>query len=199
MTWIKTIDFKDAEGELKSLYERVKAPSGHIDNILQAHSLRPRTLAAHLALYKATIHTKPNGLLPRERELVGVCVSLLNGCDYCVEHHRAGLARHLGSTLLALELSDATVGKRDSAHLTDRERALCIYATKLTKTPAEMQASDLTPLRMVGLDDAGILDLNQIVAYFAYANRTVLGLGVSTSGELLGLHPDENEEGFKHK
>ncbi|MBI1743701.1 peroxidase-related enzyme [Candidatus Acetothermia bacterium] len=198
MTWIKTIDLNDVEGELKTLYDQVKTPSGHIDNILKAHSLRPRTLVAHLALYKATIHTKPNALSPRERELVGVWVSRLNGCDYCVEHHRAGLARHLGSARLALELS-AAIGKQASTPLTQREQALCAYATKLTKTPAQMEARDLDVLRNAGLDDAGILDLNQIVAYFAYANRTVLGLGVSIDGEPLGLHPDENEEGFKHQ
>lgn len=199
MTWIKTVDLKDAEGELKTLYDQVKTPSGHIDNILKAHSLRPRTLVAHLALYKATIHTKPNALSPRERELVGVCVSQLNGCDYCVEHHRAGLARHLGSAQLALELSEAAIGKQASTHLTQREQALCAYATKLTKTPSQMQSYDLDALRKIGLDDAGMLDLNQIVAYFAYANRTVLGLGVSIDGEPLGLHPDENEAGFKHQ
>lgn len=199
MAWIKTLDLDEAGGELNTLYHQVKTPTGHVDNILKAHSLRPRTLSAHLTLYRATIHTKPNALSPRERELVGVCVSMLNGCDYCIEHHRAGLARHLQSELLAREMSEAAIEKCHSTNLTDRERALCAYATKLTKTPAQMQESDLDPLRKAGLDDAGILDLNQIVAYFAYANRTVLGLGVSIDGEPLGLHPDENEEGFKHK
>lgn len=33
------------------------------------------------------------------------------------------------------------------------------------------------------------LEINQVVAYFAYANRTVLGLGVNTEGEILGLSP----------
>ena len=61
-----------------------------------------------------------------------------------------------------------------------------------------MQKNDLEPLRSVGLTDAGILDLNQIIAYFAYANRTVLGLGINTGGDILGLHPSEDEEGFGH-
>ena len=49
-----------------------------------------------------------------------------------------------------------------------------------------------------GLDDAGILDLNQVVAYFAYANRIASGLGVDLTGDTLGLSPNENEEGFGH-
>jgi uncharacterized protein YciW len=33
-------------------------------------------------------------------------------------------------------------------------------------------------MRDAGLDDAEILDANQVTAYFAYANRTVDGLGI---------------------
>jgi len=31
--------------------------------------------------------------------------------------------------------------------------------------------------------------VNHVVAYFAYANRTALGLGVTTDGDVLGLSP----------
>lgn len=198
MSWIRVIDEGEAEGKLAEIYRRLKSPGGQIDNIMKVHSLRPRTLQGHLEIYKAAIHSRPNALTPRERELVGVTVSQLNGCDYCVEHHRAGLARHLGSEDLAYELSEAAVGKRESEKITERELAMCAYATKLTKTPADMAESDLEPLREAGLADEAILDVNQIAAYFAYANRTVLGLGVDAAGEVLGLHPSEDEEGFRH-
>jgi len=198
MAWIKTIAVEQAEGRLKQLYAAVKTPEGHVDNILRVHSLRPRTLQAHLEIYKAALHSKPNALAPRERELVGVCVSLLNGCDYCVQHHQAGLARHLGDAALAEELAQASIGAGASEHFTEREAALCAYAQKLTQDPAGMQPADVQALREAGFDDAAILDVNQIVAYFAYANRTVNGLGVEVAGEPLGLHPDENKEGFEH-
>ncbi|MCA9688300.1 MAG: peroxidase-related enzyme [Myxococcales bacterium] len=198
MSWIETVAPEHADGPLARLYAQVRSASGHVDNILKVHSLRPATLAGHLALYKAALHRQPCGLSPRERELVGVCVSLHNGCDYCVEHHRAGLARHLGGDAsLAAALSQAS--RTGGPPLSDRERALCQYAGKLTRAPAEMRAADLEPLRAAGLDDAAILDLNQIVAYFAYANRTVLGLGVATAGEPLGLHPSEGSPGYQHQ
>lgn len=41
-----------------------------------------------------------------------------------------------------------------------------------------MQASDLESLRAAGLDDGQILEANQVIAYFAYVNRVVDGLGV---------------------
>ena len=200
MPWIEIVEPGEASGPLERLYKGVQSADGHVDNILKIHSLRPRSLRGHLELYKAALHSKPNGLSMRERELVGVCVSLLNECDYCVQHHRAGLARTLGGDLaLAEELTQASIGAVESEKLTSRERALCNYTSKLTTNPTNMMASDLEPLRAAGLDDATILDLNQVVAYFAYANRTVNGLGVEVAGEPLGLHPDEDEEGFAHK
>jgi uncharacterized protein YciW len=49
-------------------------------------------------------------------------------------------------------------------------------------------------MREAGLDDGMILEVNQVVAYFAYANRTVLGLGVSHAGEVLGLSPGDSDD-----
>ncbi len=66
-----------------------------------------------------------------------------------------------------------------SAQLTQRERSLLDYAAKLTRTPGDMKASDLEPLRDVGLSDRDILDANLTVAYFAYVNRIADGLGVA--------------------
>ncbi len=199
MPWIRVINLAEAGGLLRSLYEQIRTPEGHVDRILQVHSLRPRTLQAHLAIYKAVLHSRPNGLSPREREIVGVCVSGLNGCGYCVAHHRAALARHVGDAELAARLARAAAGEGGPDPLTQREEALCRYARKLTRTPEAMNGEDLEPLRRSGLDDAAILDLNQIVAYFAYANRTVQGLGVTAGDEPLGLHPKEGSDGYRHR
>lgn len=198
MTWIRTIDPADAEGALADVYASLASADGHVDNILKAHSLRPRTLTGHLGLYKAALHS-PNGMSPRERELMGVVVSMENGCDYCVEHHRTGLARQVGDEALARELADAAAQGESHDALTDRERAMARYAVALTRAPASVREADIEALRAAGLDDATILDVNQVVAYFAYANRTVLGLGVNVAGEPLGRSPPDRGEGFTHQ
>ena len=64
------------------------------------------------------------------------------------------------------------------AGLGAREAALCHYAEKLTLNPAQMSRGDLQPLREQGLDDAAILDLVQVIAYFNYINRVADALGV---------------------
>ena len=70
-----------------------------------------------------------------------------------------------------------------------QQAAAMLYARKMTLTPGEMVADDVKNLRDVGWGDGEILEINQIVSYFNYANRTVLGLGVNTIGDILGLSP----------
>jgi len=76
------------------------------------------------------------------------------------------------------EVVEAVKSDYRSAPITPRQRALLDYADKLTREPWAMTEDDLAPLRAVGLNDRGILDLNQAVAYFAYVNRVADGLGV---------------------
>jgi len=49
-------------------------------------------------------------------------------------------------------------------------------------------------LRSAGFSDGEVLEINQVTAYFNYANRTVLGLGCSTSGDILGLSPNNSDD-----
>ena len=95
MSWLETIPWAEATGRLRILYERIKGPRDTIDQILLAHSLRAHTLEGHMALYKAVLHHSGNRLPKWLLETVGIYVSLLNGCGYCVEHHFAGLRRLL--------------------------------------------------------------------------------------------------------
>lgn len=96
MSWIKTVPYIDATGKLKKLYDRIKGPDDNVDNIMMSHSLRPHTMEGHMAIYKNVLHHTGNTLPEWFLELIGVWVSALNECDYCVEHHFAGMKRLLG-------------------------------------------------------------------------------------------------------
>lgn len=52
------------------------------------------------------------------------------------------------------------------------------YAVKLTREVYNMLEHDVVLLREAGFSDGAILDINQIVGYFAYVNRLANGLGV---------------------
>jgi uncharacterized peroxidase-related enzyme len=189
MAWIETVAYEDADGQLLELYDRIKGPDGRIDNIMRAHSRRPHSMAGHLALYKSVLHDRRNTLEPWLLEALGVYVSLLNGCAYCVEHHAAGLARRLRDQDRTAAIRAALETDRPERAFAGRELALMRYAERLTNEPAALGESDIEALRAAGLDDGQILEANQVIAYFAYANRTALGLGVRVEGDILGLSP----------
>ena len=69
-----------------------------------------------------------------------------------------------------------------------------IYAAALTDDPARVDETLIHAMRDAGLSDGEILEVNQVTAYFAYANRTVLGLGCSLVGDDIGLSPNNSDD-----
>ncbi len=65
-----------------------------------------------------------------------------------------------------------------SAPLSDRRLAMLEFAVKLTLTPAAMGRADAERLRLAGFSDRDLLDIVEVTAYYAYANRIADGLGV---------------------
>ncbi|HUO82259.1 MAG TPA: peroxidase-related enzyme [Gammaproteobacteria bacterium] len=198
MSWIRLVDQDQAAGALKSLYGRIATPGGRIDNILKAHGLRPHTLEGHMALYKSVLHHAGNRLPRAWLETLGVYVSHLNRCNYCVEHHFAGLKRLLGDDRRAHEVRAALESSELAGVFDEREQAMLSYARALTRQPPTVVQAQVEALRAAGLEDGEILEVNQVVAYFAYANRTALGLGISTTGDALGLSPGSTAADWRH-
>ena len=194
MTWIRTIAFEKASGKLKKLYDRVKGPGNNVDNIMLAHSLRPHTMEGHMTLYKYVLHHSANTLAKSYLETIGVYVSILNNCEYCIEHHAAGLSRLLQDEARASEIRRALEENAPARVFQDKELAGLIYVEKLTNEPSRIDLSDIDELRQAGFDDGEILEINQVSAYFAYANRTVLGLGIDTEGDIIGLSPGDSDD-----
>jgi uncharacterized peroxidase-related enzyme len=200
MSWIDIVTKERADGRLRELYERVAAPRGNVDNVLQVHSLRPHTLEGHMALYKNVLHHSGNRLPKWLLETIGVYVSLLNGCTYCVEHHLAGLGRLLQDDNRLREIHRALETGVFEKAFGQREQPIFEYARQLTRLPGELREASIEKMRAAGLDDGEILEVNQVASYFAYVNRTVLGLGVTTDGDTLGLSPNDSvdPENWRH-
>jgi len=91
-----------------------------------------------------------------------------------VVHHGRGLRRLLkDDTLLQAIQSDWS-----TAPLGVKRMAMLTYSVKLTRTPGDMTAADTEALRHVGFGDRDILDITEVIAYYAYANRIADGLGI---------------------
>ena len=195
MSWIDTIAYEKADAKLKALYDRVKGPNNNVDNIMMMHSLRPHSMEGHMAIYKYVLHHRDNTIDKWFLETLGVWVSTLNKCDYCVEHHFAGLKRLLNDDVKATQIRSAIdTNNIENAPLENRQKTAMEYARKLTNNPGSIREESIEKLRADGFTDGEILEINQVCAYFSYANRTVLGLGCSTEGDVLGLSPNNNDD-----
>lgn len=195
MSWIKTINYNKATGKLKDIYNRIKGPNNKIDNVLMIHSLRPHTLVGHMTLYKNVLHHTGNTLPKWYLESIGVYVSHLNNCDYCVDHHSAGLKRLLNSDLRSALYFEAIEKDNLESFFDSKYLTGVNYAKKLTISLRTVNKNDIEQLQQVGFTDGEILEINQVTSYFNYVNRSVLGLGVNTKGDIIGLSPRENDEG----
>lgn len=194
MSWIQVIDYSEADSNLKRIYNRVKGPNDNIDNVLTIHSLRPHTLTGHMTLYKSVLHNSNNQLPKWYLEALGVYVSYLNKCDYCVSHHLAGLRRLLADdektdtffNAVREDLMDSFFGM----HYDLGTR----YARKITLALNTLTEADIRTMRDGGFTDGEILEINQVTSYFNYVNRSVVGLGVTTEGDVLGLSPNDSDD-----
>lgn len=194
MSWIKTISYEDADPTLRKIYNRVKGPDNNVDNVLLIHSLRPHTLVGHMTLYKNVLHNSNNTLPKWYLEALGVYVSFLNQCEYCFEHHFAGFKRLYEEDDKADQFKQAVQADQLDSFFQDRYLSGCQYAKKLTMAHTSIKETDIIQLREAGFEDGEILEINQVVSYFNYVNRSVVGLGVSTVGDILGLSPNNSDD-----
>lgn len=184
------ISEEQADEDLFDALALARTPHGTVDNVMRVHSLRPNTMRAHLALYRAALHDDGNTLPPWFQETISSYVSILNDCPYSFANHWAN-ARHLiNDATRADAIKQALDHGRPEEVFNGSELLLLQYAEKLTRRPGEMKYSDIQGLRDAGVDDGQILEANQIIGYFNYANRCLNGLGVSTDGDIVGFYSE---------
>lgn len=194
MSWIKTINYNKAESKLKNIYKRIKGPNNNVDNVLMIHSLRPHTLVGHMTLYKSVLHHSSNTLPKWYLESIGIYVSHLNHCDYCVKHHSTGLKRLLNNEERSTLFFEAMENENLKSFFDAKYLAGIKYAKKLTLSLIKVNETDVKLLQQVGFTDGEILEINQVTSYFNYVNRSVLGLGVTAKGDIIGLSPKESDD-----
>ncbi len=173
MPHIHTITYDDSEEELKSIYDQIIKSRGKLAEVHKIQSLNPKALMAHMELYMTVMFGK-SPLKRYQREMMGVVVSVANHCRYCIQHHEQALLAYWKDPNKTHQLK----GSRSGLNLSEADEALCRFAEKLTLNKNTDYSSHTENLKQAGFNDRAILDAVQVVAYFNFVNRLVLGLGV---------------------
>lgn len=188
VAWIDTIADSEAGEELREALALARTPHGTVDNVMRVHSLRPATLRGHVVLYRAVLHDDANTLPEWLQECVASWVSILNGCEYSLANHWTNARYLIGDDERARTIEAALHARRPGDAFGEREKALFDYAEKLTVAPGDMQKPDVDAMKATGYDDGEILEVNQIICYFNYVNRSLNGLGVTLENDTIGYY-----------
>jgi alkylhydroperoxidase family enzyme len=82
VAWITTVEEDAADSDLSAAYEQcASSTTGRAAHIYKVHSLNPRSMLDHRALYR-TLMFGPSPLKRYQREMIGTLVSALNQCHY---------------------------------------------------------------------------------------------------------------------
>ncbi len=188
--WIHMIPLDEASGTLKDMYQLALTPSGTVDNVMRAHSLRPHSMQGHLALYRNVLHNPDNTLPFWFLEVVASFVSMTNRCDYSLTHHFANARRLMNDPARSKRVWDALSSNQPELEFQGKELAFLRYARKLTANVGDMVKADWDAMKQAGCEDGEILEVNQVCAYFNYSNRLLNGLGVTTEGDVVGYYKE---------
>lgn len=173
MSFIDTIDPERAQGQLADVYDRISGARGGVAQVMQVQSLNPAAMETHFEFYK-TLLLGRSELDRRTREMIGVMVSAVNNCTYCVEHHLSPLRAYKVDDLVLERLAQGKIPDQVSPAL----RRLLQFARELTKDPKPDEGA-IRELRALEWSDRAILDATMITGYFNFVNRVVVGLGAS--------------------
>ena len=139
---------------------------GMVPNVLQAYAFDIEKLNGFTALYN-DLMLGDSGLSKLEREMIGVVVSSINKCFYCLVAHGAAVRQMSGNPALG----EALVMNYRVAELDTRQRAMLDFAAKMTQASATIEEPDRQALRDAGFGEADIWDIANVAGFFNMTNR----------------------------
>jgi uncharacterized peroxidase-related enzyme len=152
--------------DLRDRIMAVQEKAGFVPNVFLALAHRPNECRAFFDYHDALM-LRDGGLSKAEREMIVVSTSGANDCQYCVVAHGAILRIYAKDPLVA----DQVAINFRKADITDRQRAMLVFAEKVALNSAALEESDYEAVSSQGFDDEDIWDIGAIAAFFALSNR----------------------------
>ncbi|GAC1449966.1 MAG: carboxymuconolactone decarboxylase family protein [Isosphaeraceae bacterium] len=162
MAHVSYVGQEDAAEKIRPIFESMERKLGVVPNVFRAMAHNPEMLEGFLALNSALARTQLDGKL---RELAYIKCSELNGCAYCLHHHRvlgqkAGLNERQVVETATFEESDA---------YDELQRDVMRYAEEVTR---HVNASDpLFDRLKAALPDRELVELTMAIGIANFTNR----------------------------
>jgi uncharacterized peroxidase-related enzyme len=162
MALVSYVTKDEAPEAVQPIFDGMEKKLGVVPNVFRAMAHNPEMLQAFLGLNATLPKTKLDGKL---RELAYIKTSELNGCDYCLHHHRA-LGKKAG-------LNDRQVAETAQCETSDAydelQRDVMRYAEEVTR---HINVSDALFARIrAAFSDREIVELAMTVGIANFTNR----------------------------
>lgn len=163
---------------MAAYFEKCRARLGFVPHVLTAYAHDMAKLEAFVAFYNELM-LAPSGLSKLEREMIATSVSAANHCYYCLVAHGAAVRQLSGDP----RLGEMMAMNWRAADLAPRQRAMLVFAEKVTSNAAQIEEADRAALREAGFSDRDIWDIAAVAAFFAMSNRMASALDMRPNDE----------------
>jgi uncharacterized peroxidase-related enzyme len=133
---------------------------GFTPNMMATFALSPIAFNAWATL----LGSLSKALDVKTRDSIGLAVSEVNGCNYCLSVHSftaEHMARLPADEIILARRGHATEPKRDAA---------IQFARKVIETRGQVSDSDLKAVRDAGYTDANVMEIVALVAMYSLTN-----------------------------
>jgi uncharacterized peroxidase-related enzyme len=166
MARISLIAPETASPEVREIYSTMLR--GKPGNVQKALAHRPEMLKNFLSFYASVGRSLDRKLY----ELIYLCVSLINECHYCTQHH-VGSSKRVG---IAAE-DWAALKAGNYSRYGEKERAALTYVERITRAPHEITDADFDELKK-HFSEPEIVDIHMLAGLANLTNRVTDPLGL---------------------
>ncbi|MBX5161889.1 MULTISPECIES: peroxidase-related enzyme [unclassified Rhizobium] len=160
MTRTTVLTPEHVPAESKQTLDAFTKNIGFTPNMMAAFAQSPIAFNAWAALLGSLSKT----LDVRTRDSIGLAVSEVNGCNYCLTVH-SFTAEHMAK----LPADDIILARKGHANDPKRDAAVQ-FARKVSETRGQVSDADLKTVRDVGYTDANIIEIVALVAMYSLTN-----------------------------
>jgi len=167
---VELVDPETAPPETKAAYDEIRADwGGMLFTDWRPLGSSPRIMVAVHKLFFNLQGEKGGSLTDvRDKELVAIKTSYLNGCDYCLGHN-VDFGQEVGLTVEQIQAA-VSPDYRESAVLTGRQKALLRWTEAVTRNTAQEDDEAFAELKAF-YGDAEIAELTLMSGLFNMWNR----------------------------
>ena len=171
-------DKSELDPDIQEAFSYLEQEHGLLPNVLKAYTFDQQKLRPFMQMYN-DLMLADSPLTELEREMIGVVVSSMNRCLYCLVAHGAAVRQLSGDPILG----ELMVMNYRTADLEPRQRAMLDFAVKVTEASHRIGETDREELRKHGFSDRAIWDISAVAAFFNMTNRMAAAVDMMPNEE----------------